>query len=125
MERCRVVVAMRLTVAICTWNRADLLAKTLGNLCTLDRLPGADWELVLVDNGSTDSTRQVADRFAGRLPLRYVVEPLRGLSNARNRAIREARSDLVVWTDDDVLVGPGWLRAYAGAERQHPDSAFF
>ncbi len=116
---------MLLTVAVCTWNRADLLASTLDSLCAVEELQGADWELVLVDNNSTDSTRQVASHFANRLSLRYVFEPLQGLSNARNRAVREARGDLIVWTDDDVLVDPGWLRVYAAAAQQYPDAAFF
>jgi glucosyl-dolichyl phosphate glucuronosyltransferase len=114
-----------LTVAICTWNRAELLTATLDSFCALEDPHGADWELLLVDNNSTDDTRQIAARLAARLPLRYVFEPRQGLSSARNRAVREARGDLVVWTDDDVLVGPGWLRAYADAARQHPDAAFF
>jgi glucosyl-dolichyl phosphate glucuronosyltransferase len=123
--RGRQAAAVLLTVAICTWNRAGPLAATLDSLRALEEPCGAGWELLLVDNNSTDGTRRVAGRFADRLPLRYAFEPRQGLSSARNRAVREARGDLVVWTDDDVLVGPGWLRAYADAARQHPDAAFF
>jgi glycosyltransferase involved in cell wall biosynthesis len=117
---------MLLSVAVCTWNRADLLAATLEGLTRQGPLPDGDaWELVLVDNNSTDGTPAVAERFAGRLPLRYLREPEQGLSRARNRAAREARGELLVWTDDDVLVDPGWLAAYARAAREHADAAFF
>lgn len=113
---------MRLTVAICTWNRAGLLARTLDRLAAVEP-PTAAWEALVVDNGSTDGTPAVLDRFASRLPLRRAVEPTLGLSNARNTAVAAAAGDYIVWTDDDVLVDPGWLRAYERAIDRWPDAA--
>jgi glycosyltransferase involved in cell wall biosynthesis len=112
---------MRLTTAICTWNRAELLRRTLEGFTELG-IPGdIEWELLVVANNCTDHTCSVLDSFVDRLPLRYVEEPIPGLSNARNRAVSEARGDYVLWTDDDVSVDPGWLAAYREAIREHPN----
>jgi glycosyltransferase involved in cell wall biosynthesis len=115
---------MRLTVAICTWNRADLLARALERLSSIEP-PTEPWETLVVDNGSTDRTAAVLDRFVSRLPLRRVVEPALGLSNARNAAVAAASGDYIVWTDDDVLVDREWLRAYERAIYRWPDAAVF
>ena len=115
---------MRLTVAICTWNRASLLGRTLETLVRAKR-PRAPWELIVVDNHCTDDTQRVLDRFAGPLPLRPVFEAEPGLSHARNAAIRHATGDYVVWTDDDVLVGEEWLCAYEAAVERWPEAAVF
>jgi glycosyltransferase involved in cell wall biosynthesis len=84
-----------------------------------------DWEVVVVDNGSTDDTPGVLKSFAGRLPLRNVVETRRGHSPARNRAVDTANGDYLLWTDDDVIVEPGWLAAYADAFARWPQAAVF
>ena len=114
----------RFTVAICTWNRAGLLARTLHHLARA-RPPAAPWELIVVDNGSTDDTAAVLRRFASRLPLRVVAEPQLGLSRARNAAVVAARGDYVLWTDDDVRVDEHWLVAYEAAVARAPDAAVF
>ena len=105
----------RITVAVCTWNRARLLDRTLARLRELCIPDGIDWELLVVNNNSTDETEKVLDRHAGHLPLRRLVESKPGKANAANRAAAEARGELILWTDDDVLVDRGWLAAYAGA----------
>lgn len=115
---------MRFTVAICTWNRAPLLSRVLERLTRL-RQPACGWEVVVVNNGGTDDTERVLDAFAGRLPLRRAFEPRPGLSHARNAAVKHARGDYVVWTDDDALVDADWLTAYERATERHPDAAVF
>ncbi|MFL6333558.1 MAG: glycosyltransferase [Pyrinomonadaceae bacterium] len=115
---------MRFTVAVCTWNRAALLPAVLDRLARLRYAPG-DWELVVVNNNSTDDTERVLEAFAGRLPLRRAFEPKQGTSHARNAAVGLARGDYVVWTDDDVLVEADWLAAYARAVERHPEAALF
>ena len=117
--------SVRVSVAVCTWNRAALLEGTLTTMCALDVPEGLEWEVVVVDNGSTDATPEVVERLGERLPVRRVLEPEPGHSNARNRAVHEARGAYIVWTDDDVLVHPGWLAAYARAFSDFPDVAFF
>jgi glycosyltransferase involved in cell wall biosynthesis len=112
---------LHLTVAICTWNRADLLRTTLGQLRQLDIPPGVSWELLVVNNNCSDHTDSVLDEFRHTLPLRRVFESKPGLSNARNSAIGAASGSFILWTDDDVLVAPRWLAAYVESIREHPD----
>lgn len=114
-----------ISVCICTFNRAALLERTLRQFATL-RVPGSvELEVVVVDNGSTDSTPAVLQELRGMLPLCPVREERLGLSHARNAAARAARGKLLLWTDDDVLVEPGWLEGYARACREFPDVGFF
>jgi glycosyltransferase involved in cell wall biosynthesis len=117
---------VHLSVAICTRNRAELLRRTLECMASTLRVPaGIRWELLLVDNGSTDHTPDVTRDFAGRLPVRCLSQPRPGLSGARNLAVSEASGDYIVWTDDDVEVDVAWLEAYAAAFRRWPGAAVF
>ena len=116
---------LRLTVAICTWNRCTALRQTLESYTGLAAPANTDWELLIVDNNCTDDTARVAAAFEGRLPVRRVFEPRPGLSHARNRAVAEAAGEYILWTDDDVTLSHGWLAAYADAFRQWPDAAIF
>lgn len=116
---------MHLTVAICTWNRADLLDRTLNELRHVEIPPGVEWELLVVNNNCSDHTDAVLGRHASHLPLRRLFEETQGLSAARNRAVAEARGDLVVWTDDDVLVDRKWLAEYLDAANRWPTAGYF
>ncbi|MDP9231438.1 MAG: glycosyltransferase family 2 protein [Actinomycetota bacterium] len=116
---------MRLTVAICTWNRADLLKRTLEQMTCLRVPADAAWEVLVVNNNCTDATDDVVRSFSRRLPVRQVFEAAPGLSIARNTAVRVATGDYILWTDDDVLVDSEWLRAYYDAFLQWPDAAMF
>jgi len=113
------------TVAICTWNRAALLRRALESLGSLALPEGVQLELLVVDNGSSDETPALLRELARAMPLRALAEPAPGVASARNRAIAEARGELIVWIDDDVLVEPGWLAAYVEASLRHPDASFF
>lgn len=115
---------MRFTVGICTWNRASLLSTVLEQLTSV-RQPSGGWEVVVVNNGSTDDTERVLDAFVERLPLRRAFESSPGLSHARNTAIKHATGDYIVWTDDDAIVDVNWLTAYERAVEQHPEAAIF
>jgi glucosyl-dolichyl phosphate glucuronosyltransferase len=114
---------MFVTVAICTWNRAKLLDQTLAEMRRLVIPQGLEWELVVVNNNSTDDTEEVLSRHAPYLPLCRLVEPKQGLSNARNCAVANAKGDWIVWTDDDVLVTPEWLCSFAGTAQRYPHAA--
>jgi glycosyltransferase involved in cell wall biosynthesis len=83
------------------------------------------WEVVVVNNDSTDHTDAIIRAFADRLPVRRAFEPRRGLSRARNRAVDAAQGDYIIWTDDDVIVDPGWLAAYVEAFHRWPKAAVF
>jgi glycosyltransferase involved in cell wall biosynthesis len=116
---------MRITVAICTWNRCELLRQTLEQMTRLLVPAGLEWELLVINNGCSDSTGRVIHSFEPRLPIHEVFESNAGLSNARNRALEEARGDYILWTDDDVLVDEGWLKAFAETARRFPEGAVF
>jgi glycosyltransferase involved in cell wall biosynthesis len=116
---------MDISIVICTFNRSCLLDKTLDQLRSLDTTACVNWKLLVVNNNCSDDTDGVIRRHCGKLPVRRLWEPRTGKSYAANLAVREAKGDLLLWTDDDVLVDPGWLRAYAEAADAHPDAGFF
>lgn len=113
------------TIAMCTHNHADRLVRTLADLHGL-RLPRAPWELLIIDNGSKDSTAQVLAQHAwpAGWQVRAVYEPKLGLSNARNRAIAEARGEFIVFIDDDETPDADWLCAYERLVEAHAPDAF-
>jgi glycosyltransferase involved in cell wall biosynthesis len=115
---------MTITVAICTWNRCGLLRATLEQMTRLVSPVDARWEILIVDNNCTDETPQVVESFEGRLPIRMIREWNPGKAHAVNRALREA-DDLVLFTDDDVLVDEAWLTRFAGAACRFPGAAAF
>jgi glucosyl-dolichyl phosphate glucuronosyltransferase len=116
---------MKVTVAICTWNRSRLLTQTLEHFKRMVIPPELPWEILVVDNGSTDSTRAVLASFSNSLPIRSLHQPISGHSRSRNLAIEHANSDLMIWTDDDVLVEKDWLVAYVAGAAKYPEAAFF
>ncbi len=100
------------TVILCTYNRCHSLAKALESAAAL-RLPEPDqWEVLVVDNNSNDQTRAVVEDFCQQYPgrFRYLFEPQQGKSHALNAGIREARGDILAFTDDDVTIDPMWLQ---------------
>jgi glucosyl-dolichyl phosphate glucuronosyltransferase len=116
---------MRLTAALCTWNRCALLREALESFTHLSIPDGIEWELVVVNNNSTDDTPSVLDAFRARLPLRTVFVPKQGISPARNAAVDAASGKYILWTDDDVMVDRNWMQAYVAAFRRWPDAALF
>jgi len=100
---------LKYSIVIATHNRAADLRATLESLAGLQ--PAASWEVIVVDNNSTDDTRDVIARAAARfpVPLTGLVEREQGRSPALNCGIRAARGDIIVTTDDDVRVPPDWL----------------
>jgi glucosyl-dolichyl phosphate glucuronosyltransferase len=108
------------SIVVCTRNRAELLDNALGALLQID-YPPERVELIVIDNGSSDGTRDVAARRAerSRFAFRYVHEPRVGISVARNRGIAEARGRYVLYSDDDQKVDPAILREYAGVLGEH------
>lgn len=103
--------ASAVTIAICTSNRCDILAETLAALLAHEA-PGIIFDVLVVDNASTDATREVVDRFrGGAAALRYVWELTPGISHARNRALEHVSAPYVVFVDDDIIPAQGWLNA--------------
>lgn len=103
---------MNVTVILCTYNRCDSLRRALESVAASDMPTGIEWEVLVVDNNSKDQTRAVTEEFVQRFPgrFRYLFEGRQGKSFALNSGIREARGDVLVFTDDDVVVEPIWLQ---------------
>src|SRR5262249_25559041 len=108
---------MDITVIVCTYNRCQSLAKALGSVAASTLPDSVEWEVIVVDNNSSDKTREVVEDFCRRHPGRfgYVSEPKQGLSHARNAGVRKARGDIVAFMDDDIIVEPTWLRELTSA----------
>lgn len=115
---------MTASVLIATRDRAASLARTLETLAS-QVCPGLEWEVLVVDNGSRDGTAGVLEDFAAKLPLVALSEPRAGKNRALNRALGVARGELLVFTDDDVLLEPGWLAELVGASLRWPALAVF
>lgn len=109
----------RLSLVVCTRDRARQLERTLARI---EQLRSAlDWELVVVDNGSTDGTAESIRRFVDRssLAVRLEHEPEPGLSRARNRGCRAAAGEIICLTDDDCYPAEGYLDDVAEVFHDH------
>ena len=114
--------ALGVSVAICSHNGESRLARVLAHL-KAQHLSEAPWEVIVIDNASTDRTAEVACecwRKDSPAPLRIVSEPRLGLSYARLRAFSEARYELVSFIDDDNWVAPDWVSTASRAMSADP-----
>lgn len=103
---------MDISVIVCTYNRAISLTRCLAHLSAQVVPSGVTWEVIVVDNNSTDSTRQVVLKAAENgFSVCYVREEKQGLCYARNRGIEESQGRIIAYIDDDILVEPNWLRS--------------
>lgn len=99
-----------ISIVLCTRERPEDLTGALASLRTLDY---PDFEIVVVDNAPTTDAGERVVAATGDARIRRVVEPVAGLSNARNAGLRAAAHGIVAFTDDDVVVDPYWLRGLA------------
>jgi len=104
---------MELSIVLCTYNRAHNLPECIEHVSQQKGMDGLDWELLVVDNNSTDRTAEVVRELQEKhkITIRYVFEPEQGLSHARNRGIQSTESRYLLFIDDDILVEPCWLKA--------------
>lgn len=112
------------TVVICCHNSAALLPATIEHLSRQTVAPGVKWEVVVVDNASTDGTSDLARREwppSSPAPLRVVLEPQLGQGHARVRGMSEARYDVISFIDDDNWACPEWVQTVFDVMRMHPD----
>ena len=113
-----------ITLIICTYNREKYIGPLLDSIAKND-YPTTDYEIVLVDNNCTDNTHGVCEQFTAAHPqinFRYTVEPEQGLSAARNKGIKEAKGDIIIYVDDDALVDCDYIRIYAEYFATHPET---
>jgi glycosyltransferase involved in cell wall biosynthesis len=103
---------MMVTIILCTYNRCQLLKRALVSLMAIVLPENVEWELLVVDNNSSDQSRQTVADFENRYPrrVRYLFEGKPGKSHALNAGVAEARGDVLVFTDDDITVQPTWLQ---------------
>ena len=107
------------SVVICTYNRADILREALASVLRQDPGGACRYEVVVVDDGSTDDTRAVVEAAKPEAPVRYVFQEGRGgIAPARNRGVEEAQGDWVIFFDDDQLAEPGWLERLTRVARE-------
>ncbi|HUT32027.1 MAG TPA: glycosyltransferase [Planctomycetota bacterium] len=111
---------MKLSVVVATHNRCSLLER-VAEAILAQTLPPDCFELILVDDGSTDGTETLGAELARRPGVRCLRQPNRGVAAARNLGIREATGDIVAFTDDDCLVPPDWLERLADGYARHPE----
>jgi glycosyltransferase involved in cell wall biosynthesis len=96
---------MKLSVIICTYNRADYIEKAVLSIFKQEKVAD-DYELIVVNNNSTDNTEEIINNFKQKhptFPLKYFIEYNQGLSFARNRGIKEATGEIVSFIDDDAI----------------------
>lgn len=97
---------MDISIIVCTCNRAPSLRETLVAIDLLHNPQGYLYEVIVVDNGSDLATKKLVNEFPR---FKYIHEPRRGLSVARNRGIGESRGGAILFTDDDVRVDSNWM----------------
>ncbi|HRP26084.1 glycosyltransferase [Thauera sp.] len=112
------------SIIVCTYQRANSLRETLASLKQLRIPPNWAVEVMVVDNNSSDHTRNVVEEQRADWPaLRYEFEPAQGLSHARNHGIAAAQGEIILFTDDDVLPETDWLeQTIAGLDRYDSDA---
>ena len=101
-----------ISAIICTYNREQYLGLAIDSLLQQDF---AEFEVIVVDNASTDGTRQVVEARLPHAKLRYIYEPITGLSVARNTGAKIAQSSILAYLDDDAIATPQWLRVLYSA----------
>ncbi len=102
---------MDISIIICTYNRGHHLKNVLKSLSE-QLVPGdLKWEIIVVDNNSTDDTHEITMEFSRRvgLQVKYIKEVKQGLSYARNRGIEESAGRYIAFTDDDAIAGSSWV----------------
>jgi glycosyltransferase involved in cell wall biosynthesis len=115
--------AVDVSIVIGTYNRCELLTRALDSLLSQES-GGLRYEVIVVDNNSSDRTKDVAMARSGRgePPLRYIFEGQQGLAHARNAGIAAARAPIVAFTDDDVRVDRRWVAEIKRAFDEHAEA---
>ncbi|MBQ9339781.1 MAG: glycosyltransferase family 2 protein [Paludibacteraceae bacterium] len=115
-----------ISVIVCTYNRDKYIYECLSRLAA--NRSTEQWELLLIDNNSTDSTASECHRFeqdCHPINYRYITEERQGLSYARNRGMQEAKGEWYIFLDDDAFVQPDYIQTLAEYISSMPDMHAF
>ena len=115
---------MDASIIVCTYNRCESLDDSLNAIIRQITEPDYEWELIVVDNNSTDSTKTIVEKFSRLTPsVKYIFEANQGLSFARNTGVKAAVGELILFTDDDVLPEEDWLQnVLSGVDKYGADA---
>ncbi len=117
------------TVAICTYNGEKRLPVVLERLRSQINTEQISWEIVVIDNNSTDNTAKLIQEYqvnwSQAYPIKYYFEPQQGLAFARQRAVQEANGTLVGFLDDDNLATPNWVAEAYAFGQEHPKAGAY
>jgi glycosyltransferase involved in cell wall biosynthesis len=116
-----------ISVVICTYNNAPSLELTLGQLTAQQTTCRNNFEVILVNNNSSDRTAEICEAFVQQtnLPARYFLEPRQGLSHARNTGVQSSSGVYILFTDDDADLPIDWLESYQTIINKHqPDCLY-
>jgi len=116
-----------ISVVICTHNRSGMLSGALESVLAQNIVDGRiKYEVIVVDNNSTDCTKEVVERYIaiGHSNLKYVFEGKQGVSYARNRGVANAQAPIIAFTDDDVRVSKDWIAHIKAGFDAHPEIDF-
>ncbi len=121
---------MDFTVAICTYNGGDRIGEVFDRLAVQAETQGIDWEVLVIDNNSSDNTAAVVEKYARNWrsdsQIRYIFEPRQGPAYARDRAVLESKSrEFVGFLDDDSLPAANWLHEAYKFGRDRPRMGAF
>lgn len=115
---------MKINVILSTRNRASLLDGTLSGFTNLN-VENLSWKIIVVDNGSSDETPQILQKYSKRLPLVTLEEKRPGKNLALNKALKIVDSEWIVFTDDDIVPDSMWLRELMNATSRWPEHYIF
>jgi glycosyltransferase involved in cell wall biosynthesis len=114
-----------ISIVICTYNRGKQLNDMLVSLKqSVDLVDRGKYEVIVIDNNSSDDTRKIVEKANDDMSIHYVFEKKQGLSNARNRAIQEFAGEWLLFTDDDVVIDSKWLQNYLALISKPVDAGF-
>ncbi|MEO0686719.1 MAG: glycosyltransferase, partial [Cyanobacteria bacterium J06649_11] len=103
----------QISAIICTHNRDNYLGAAIDSLLSQNFAQG--FEVVVIDNGSKDNTKQVVEQRLDDSRLKYIYEPVLGLSVARNTGAKASSGEILAYLDDDAVASEGWLQELYGA----------
>jgi len=107
--------AYLISIVVCTFNRSRFLKTCIESLLT-QTVDKSRFEIIIINNNSSDDTQEIANRFASKFSnIRIIIEQKQGLSHARNRGWKEAIGEFVAYIDDDAKAAPDWLEKILAA----------